>query len=291
MLRRLLLLSAILLTGQITFAWSGKAPLIDPRLYTQTEDFKSFKADAAELLNLYRGAAPIQYRFHYTGTYFAYQDEYVKGNIIYNGKLYSDVLLNLNCHSDDLQVKIEKSDLIVILNKDFVNSFSIGNHYYINIGRRATGNVYLPGSNEDERMEGVERGFIDESLPAGYYEVMYDGEMKLLKKTKKTYGERINQSAGTDPKSAIERSFSTTYSYYLVTEARERIGKGANASYITKPMLKSIKRRSSLIASLPERRGEVRGYLRRINIDYMNRDLVYPTILRYYEGKITNTNN
>lgn len=287
MLRPLLTISAILLTVGSLFAQADdnqqkittKKLLFDSRLVDQNADYDKFVANAGELSNLYRGAAPIEYRFKYTGTYFAYSDNYEKGNVLYNGRIYKNVLLNLNAHNDDLQIKIVKSGLFVTLNKAFVQSFTIGNLKYINVGRVLT-NEKFSGGVFDSVIEGVEESFLDNLLAPGYYEIIHDGYLKLLKKTKKIYSERINQSASAD-KSQVERTFTGTSTYYLIKD--KSLG---NKTLQNEKELVVIKRKSALISQLKSRKSEVRQFVRKSNIDYMNKDLLFGSILEFYESPV-----
>lgn len=290
MLRPLLLLSAIFLSACSLFAQadnlqqkgSAKKLLFDERLIKQNADYDKFVASAGELSNLYRGAAPVEYRFKYTGTYFAYSDNYEKGNILYDGRIYKNVLLNLNAHNDDLQIKIEKSGLFVTLNKAFVQSFTIGKHKFVNIGRQSniekfTGDVF------SSVIEGMEVSNIDNLLPSGYYEIVYDGNLKLLKKTHKTYSERINQSGNAESKTQIERIFSESVTYFLIKEKLNYKNSMPNEYEAI-----VIKRKSALISQMKSKRSEVRQFVRKSNIDYTNKDLLFRSILEFYESSFNN---
>ncbi|MFA6769859.1 MAG: hypothetical protein WCR71_01640 [Bacteroidales bacterium] len=163
----------------------------------ESGDYELFVEEAKELSNLYRGAAPLNYKFKYTGTYFAYSEEYVLGNVFYNDKLYKDVLLNLNSHLDELYVFVSENGMPVMLNKKFVEKFNIDNRDFINF-----------------KFNGTEIPLED-----GYYEVLWsNSENKLIKKTIKKYEERINHLANLETNSKIERFFLHSDQYYLLKE-------------------------------------------------------------------------
>lgn len=257
----------------------NKKLLFDNRLIQKDSDYDKFVKSSGELSNLYRGAAPIEYRFKYTGTYFAYTESYIKGNVLYNGRIYKDISLNLNSHNDDLQINIDNSRLFVTLNKDFVHSFTIGEHKFINVGRSHPTEKKID-AQVSEIIEGVDVNYIDILLPPGYYEIIHDGELKLLKKTKKIYSERINQSASAETKSQIERFFVESITYYLV---KDKINRSKITSQEKEVVL--IKRKSTLIAQLKSKKSDVRQYIRNANIDYSNKDILFAAILAYYEEK------
>ncbi len=292
MFRKLILISAIFLTGSVCFASLSEQPplqkasklLFDSRLLEQNSDYDKFVADAGELSNLYRGTAPIEYRFSYTGTYYAYTENYEKGNVLYNGRIYKDVLLNLNAHTDELQVKIPSSQLILVLNKDFVQSFTIGVHNYINVGRKVEENKQDFSNKNINIIESVEGSSVDNIIPGGYYEIIHDGNLKLLKKTKKIYSERINQSASIETKSQVERIFTGSISYLLIKD--KYIGKNLTPSGND---VVNIKRKASLISQLRSKKSEVRQFIRKNNFDSSNKDLLYSSILKYYESLSTNS--
>lgn len=139
---------------------------------------------------LYRGKIEKQYSFKYKGTYFAYQEEYVEGEVWYNQKLYTGVLLNLNSYTDELSVRYSGSHLPVLLDKSLVKSFKLGQKPFIQM--------------MDGEVDGID---------PGYYEVLTDGDMKLMKRIVKEYREELVAS-GQD--SRIERVFDAATNYYLV---------------------------------------------------------------------------
>jgi hypothetical protein len=233
-----------------------KKLISDTLLKTAEPDYKIYAAGAEELSNLYRGVAPISYRFIYNGTCYAYKEDFEIGNLFYNGKVYRDVLLNLNAHTGELVVKVEKTGFLVRLNRDFVSSFTIGNHRFVNV-----------------------KDFEDTLLSPGYYEVIFDGHMKLLKKIKKNYAERINQSANASSNIQIDRSFNPAITYYLIT-GNSKVG-------LNKPegsILKVIKRKAGIISSLKEHKKEVRQFIRKNHITTLEKDAQYAAILNFAES-------
>ncbi len=140
---------------------------------------------------LFRGRVERRYAYRYQGTYFAYQDKYVKGEVYFNKRRYSDILINLNSHRDRVSVTKSEGQLPVILDRRYVEWFKIGSRLFVNIG-------------EDEY----------QGLDAGYYEVLSDvGDKRLLKKIYKEYKEILERDI-------VEREFLSKVDYYLEIDGR-----------------------------------------------------------------------
>jgi len=219
----------------------------------KSEEYKIFFENADGLSNLYRGPAPLAYRFLHTGTFFAYGVEFLQGEVIFNNKLYVDVKLNLNSHLDELYLYIKDSERYVVLNKDFVDFFTLGERKFVNI-------------KKDSDTEQT-------SPDPGYYEVLYSNStLRLLKKTKKIYSERINNYSSAATNSKVERIFSPEYSYYLI--------KGKNVKY--------VKRLKDIISFLGVKRGDVKPFIREKNLDMRhNKDQSFTEIIKFINKKGT----
>ncbi len=218
------------------------------------EDYKLFIDSAGGLSNLYRGTAPLAYRFIHTGTFYAYSENFEKGEVVFNDKLYTDVQLNINSHIDELYLKVEESGRFILLNKEFVQYFKIGERRFINISEK------FPD----------EGGLNLKNIPNGYYEVMYENNRsKLLKRTKKIYAERINHFASSVTNSKVERMFLPAYTFYLADEKR----------------VQTIKRYRDIISFYGVRRKAVTPFIRENNLDIReNQDLFFKEIVRFIES-------
>lgn len=149
---------------------------------------KSYQESVDMQSLLFRGRVERRYAYKYQGTYFAYQDKYVKGEVYFNKRHYSDVLINLNSHRDRVSVTKSEGQLPVILDRRYVEWFKMGSRLFVNI----------------------ENGKYQE-LNGGYYEVLFDdGEKRLLKKIYKEYKELLERDV-------VEREFLSKIDYYLVT--------------------------------------------------------------------------
>ena len=107
---------------------------------------------------LYRGRRAYGYPTPFNGTYFWNGPEYKGGSVLYNGKPYDDLLLNVDAVRQDLLIKSPSGRDGKVLNPDYVTSFTMNGHRFLNL-----------------------RNLYGETAPSGYWEVLYDGRAKVLK--------------------------------------------------------------------------------------------------------------
>jgi hypothetical protein len=212
-------------------------------------EYKAFADSADGFSNLYRGSAPLAYRFLHTGTFFAYGVEFLPGEVIFNDKLYTDIMLNLNSHLDELYLFVKETGRYVVLNKDFVDYFSIAQRKFYHF-RESKKNVA-------------------DTLSPGFYELLYGNESaRLFKKTKKVYAERINHFASAATNSKLERMFMPLYSYYLIKEGD---------TY-------SIKRFRDILSTYGVRKREIRPLIREKSLDVTkDKENSFTEIIRFIE--------
>lgn len=139
---------------------------------------------------LYNGKIPPAYKMLFEGTYYLEAEEYQEGSVVYNGKKYVGVLLNLNAHLDELYIRMPGYYTSSILLKKLVDSFVLGDKEFVHITKENS-----PLAPEE-----------------GFYHVLYSGEtLTILKKTIK----QLNSiSASSDIKAT--HTFSSSQSYYVV---------------------------------------------------------------------------
>jgi hypothetical protein len=161
-------------------------------LFAQNEvDSKIFIDSAQANSLLYRGKLSLHYGQKTPNdgsTYFSYSKDFEVGNVVYHGKLYKNVFLNLNAETDELYVKEPVNGFPVLIDRDFVDSFSIGYRKYIYYKQEA-----------------------DSDLKNGYYEVLYSGRMKLYKKIQKVFYTSVVDGVA-------KRGFTKWESFYLCKE-------------------------------------------------------------------------
>ena len=125
---------------------------------------QSYESEARELSSLYRGRLQNTYHYRYNGTYYMYTRAFARGSLMYNGKRYDDVLLNVDAYGMDLVSKPDEKIGGVILNRDQVAWFTLDGRWMVNLR-------YL--------------GFAD--APEGYFEVVNNTREPLLKLTRKIF--------------------------------------------------------------------------------------------------------
>lgn len=138
---------------------------------------------------IFRGELAEKYAYNITGCVYAYSDEFETGDVMFNGKKYSGLQLNLNAHRNELQVKVGVSGDCIALRNILVGDYNIGERNY----------TALYGAN------------CIAGLAEGHYQVLYKGEGLLLKKIYKHVSEQANFITGD-----ITKVFTTKYRYYLV---------------------------------------------------------------------------
>ena len=111
---------------------------------------------------IYRGKLPGVYPYKFNGTYYWHRKEFQKGDVLYNGRLYRDVPLNVNASSQELEVRpMDKASAMVVF-REQVAWFTMGNDLFVNLR-------YL---GYPEAME-------------GFFEVIRDGSVPLLRRVEK----------------------------------------------------------------------------------------------------------
>ena len=112
---------------------------------------------------LYNGVPYAGYNFGFEkGHPFFYSDVPQNGSIVYDNVLYTDV--NLRYDEISKVVLLHQINRQIQLHTEKINSFTISNHQFIHI---TTNNI------------------AQEELASGFYEILYDGAVTLLKKNTK----------------------------------------------------------------------------------------------------------
>ncbi|MCL2728362.1 MAG: hypothetical protein FWD56_08275, partial [Bacteroidales bacterium] len=97
---------------------------------------------------------------------------FVKGDLVFRGRLYKDVDLNLDAHLDELCIQNPVTGIHILANKNFVDSFSMEGRQF-----------------EHYRQEG------SGALAKGYYEVLFSGRLVLFKKIQKMFKEEVGSGS------------------------------------------------------------------------------------------------
>ena len=141
-------------------------------VYAQNET-KEYMNEAGTLSTLYRGRMPVHYPYLYNGTYYWNTKQFQEGSILYNGKLYENVYVNVDAVRQELQVKLTEKGAPIVPYEEYISYFIMGGSFFVNMNAL---------------------GYKD--APAGYYEVITDGEHPLLLQVKKVLTTRTGNHNG-----------------------------------------------------------------------------------------------
>jgi hypothetical protein len=112
----------------------------------------------------------------------------VKGAVTYEGVFYKDVYLKYNLVSDELILQHYDKATNFVLDRDRVDWFSVGDQKFVNLRNDSSYN---------------------ELIPNGFFNLLYDGNTKLLAKRQKTITEVRNFES-------MERRVESKSQYYIV---------------------------------------------------------------------------
>ena len=136
---------------------------------------ENYQRQARELSTLYRGRVQNSYPFRFNGTPFMETRTFSRGDVFYNGKLYRDVLLNLDAYVMELVTKPEQNSAGVMLDRDQVAWFTMGSRKFVNLR-------YMGWSN----------------APEGYFELIKDGREPLITLNRKVFRSDTNLRSAED---------------------------------------------------------------------------------------------
>ena len=142
---------------------------------------------------VFRGELAEKYNYPIDGTVYTYSDKFEEGQVMFNGKLYTGLMMNLNAHRDELQVAIGSTGERMALRRELVGDFTIGERKY----------TFLCG---ERAVKGLQQG---------YYQVLHRGDDMLLKRIHKTVSDRIESFTRQTVK-----VFTTKHRYYLVKDGK-----------------------------------------------------------------------
>ena len=168
-------------------------------------DVEEYLHAAGNASNLYRGRKALEYKFPYNGTFFWESPVYHPGRVCYNSKVYDCDAMNIDASQQELLVKDRSGIISVMLNRDYVSWFETAGRKFIHP------RVY----------------FNDPLLPEGFFEVLYDGRVKVLCQTLKvldkvTHPEMADTGTEGVPILAnVLEVFQRRISCYYVTESGE----------------------------------------------------------------------
>ena len=127
----------------------------------EVSDYETYAGAAGTDMPLFRSRVADSYGNYFNGTYFADTQGFLPGSICFEGKTYENLSLNLDAVLQHVLLRQEDSPIILDLGQDRIQSFTRGGKSYFN----------LPA-----------QGY---SLPAGFYELMAEGQGAVYKRVSK----------------------------------------------------------------------------------------------------------
>jgi len=119
-------------------------------------------------LPLFRGKLMPDYPFRFNGTFYIDNKGFRTGSVCFGGKTYDNINLNIDAYRQALYVRYANRIQIWELDRDLVEWFTMGKAKYVNL--RAMGY---------------------DNVPAGFYEVVYDGDACVYKQVTKALRESV----------------------------------------------------------------------------------------------------
>lgn len=129
------------------------------------DEYSRFMEAAGNRSVLFRGRQAVQYgNIRYNGHYYWDSPQFRKGVVMFDGRLYDDVYMNVDANSKNLLVRSDIGSLVIELNRDDVEWFDIEGQHFVNLQR-------------EKKYEKVE---------AGFYILLKDGPSPVFERVDKS---------------------------------------------------------------------------------------------------------
>ena len=119
--------------------------------------------------HLFNGSQYVEPSRRILGHPYYLNDDWDLGQVVYEGNLYENVYLRLDCEKDELIAEVDDQyeySIMIRLVKPKVNRFKLQNHWFIN----------LTSADNFEKFPGD-----------GYFDVLHDGDIKVYAKRRKNF--------------------------------------------------------------------------------------------------------
>ena len=202
---------------------------------------QQYHASMTPETGLYRGSEYVVYAQNLKeGHPYFDKDHMRNGSVLYNGILYKDVPLVYDLVKGLVVTYAPLKAFRIILINELIDSFTIENHLFFHL-----------------------KDSLNPSAPhPGYYEQIYKGRIRIVKKEKKA----IREEAGNN---YVEKYIDYTVSYYLVKD---------NTWY-------PVNNKRTLLHTLGNRNKEARKFMRRNDLDMReDKENTLLKIAAWYDG-------
>lgn len=216
-------------------------------------DYELYMSKAQDASILFRGKQSMRYQMFYNGTYLWFSDGFERGDLVYNGKKYHGILMNIDAFRQELLIKHPNNVVTIVLNGDYVSDFDIGGKPFVRLSDKGYDNV------------------------KGYCQVLYKGSSAIYKQVEKRLESDVNLQNGDaigyeDPnfRKGVYDFFSYRAIYYL-----EKDG-----------VLNQVRGVSGLVKFYPEKRKEIKRFIRRNKGLYSKRfpDNFYVDVMNFIDS-------
>ena len=221
--------------------------------FAQTTDlFEQYKEASAGAFPLFKGKIATKYNFSYNGVFTWDRNGFRAGDLMYAGKLYKGLQMDINAHLQTLLVYYPDNFTTVELEGPEVETFTLGNDVFRNLSARGI------------------------KVPKGFYKVIYEGKEAVYERIDKEFIRNINSandgSIGyNDPnyKEGVFEQFVQHKTYYF-------IGADGKAERFNNPKF--------LIGRHKDKRKEIKKMLSEMGLSKADYDVMCRNIMNFVEN-------
>ncbi|MDB5261570.1 MAG: hypothetical protein JWQ14_851 [Adhaeribacter sp.] len=194
-----------------------------------------------EASHLYNGPQYVNYdKYYIEGHQFFRTDEASPGNIFFDGTLYTQAPMLYDLVLDEIVLDHPNSEFQFTLVTEKIKYFTFQGHTFIRLEKDSVGDTPLKG---------------------GFYDLLHDGQVKLLAKRTKNLQEQATMDG-------MKGRFESANKYYIRKE---------NIYY-------PVKDKRSLLKTLPDKRKELQRYAREQKIKFgKNREKALLQLTQFYD--------
>jgi len=187
-------------------------------------------------LPLYNGSRYHDYQPLQDEHPYFLNDDWQEGSVLYNGNRYAAVALLYNIFTDEVILENYNGGSMTLLIAERVQSFSLGDRTFIRLD--------------------------NELVKTGFYEILYDGDIKV-------YAKRIKEFSETISSAEIVRTFNEKVKYFILRDGRYY----------------PVKSKGSVFDLFKDHKKELARYMRDTNLSFKkNREHTLVKLTEYYTG-------